>query len=164
MNEKIRKVLIILVLAPKSIWQINVCLVLSILSCLGFSQKLNQMLLKIFFLFHSQPEPRTFEYASENEPTWGLLSEANIMRYRINTYLPTLHNFTWILLFSRLGMLKFLNIFNDYFVKSMYSEVPNKSVTFRILFLVYFPTHMALLGPTRMSTMKPKLFWIQIWW
>ena len=29
-----------------------------------------------------------------------------------------------------------------------YSEVPNKSVTFLILFLEFFPTYMALLGPT----------------
>ena len=30
-----------------------------------------------------------------------------------------------------------------------YSEVPNKSVTF-LLFLWFFPTYMALLGPTRL--------------
>ena len=31
-----------------------------------------------------------------------------------------------------------------------YSEVPNKSVTFLILFRNFFPTYMALLGPTRL--------------
>ena len=33
---------------------------------------------------------------------------------------------------------------------STYSEVANKSVTFFILFWDFFPTYMALLGPTRL--------------
>ena len=33
---------------------------------------------------------------------------------------------------------------------SLYSEVPNKSVTFFILFRDFFLTYMALLGPTRL--------------
>ena len=34
----------------------------------------------------------------------------------------------------------------------VYSEVPNKSVTFLILLGDFFPTYMALLGPTRLFT------------
>ena len=37
---------------------------------------------------------------------------------------------------------------------SLYSEVPNKSVTFFILFRDFFLTYMALLGPTRLF-----IFW-----
>ena len=45
---------------------------------------------------------------------------------------------------------KVMTIWFPFVHQTAYSEVPNKSVTFLILFFGIFPTYVVLLGPTRL--------------